>query len=308
MLIPGVFRAKYSALSLTIVGLVLISFSCRNAPVAAITETPIPTGTFAATDTLTPIPSATSQPTPTWTPTPDETAIAKQCAAVPDGLIGWWPGNGDAQDMVTGNNGTLHGGASFEAGKVGQAFRFNGVDGSVDIPRAANLILGRQVSLEFWMKPTDDNRMDQCCQGLVDTDYYLVELSGGLTGNIGVNVAINTGGIYHHTSDKTNTGFKVLPGQWTFVVGTYDGMSLKLYINGKVEVQMNQQGSIEHMLPGSFLSIGSEDGRTGCPDCPSTRYFKGLIDEVSIYKRALTDSEIQSIYYAGEAGKCSLLK
>ena len=308
MLIPGVFRAKYSALSLTIVGLVLISFSCRNAPVAAITETPIPTGTFAATDTLTPIPSATSQPTPTWTPTPDETAIAEQCAAVPDGLIGWWPGNGDAQDMVTGNNGTLHGGASFEAGKVGQAFRFNGVDGSVDIPRAANLNVGRQVSVEFWLMPAQENKMDNCCQGLIGTDYYLMEFSGGWTNNIGVNFVVNTDGIFHHTSDKTNTGFKVPPGQWTFVVGTYNGKSLSLYINGTREVELNHQGSIMRMLASSFLSIGSEDGRTNCPNCVGTRYFKGLIDEVSIYKRALTDSEIQSIYYAGEAGKCSLLK
>jgi hypothetical protein len=62
------------------------------------------------------------------------------------------------------------------------------------------------------------------------------------------------------------------------------------------------------MLPESFLSIGSEDGRTDCPNCINTRYFRGMIDEVSIYKRALTHDEVQSIYLAGEAGKCSLQK
>jgi hypothetical protein len=63
-----------------------------------------------------------------------------------------------------------------------------------------------------------------------------MELSGGWTGNIGVNFVINTGSRFIHTSDKTNTGFKVPPNQWSFVVGTYDGKSLRRYINGKEEV------------------------------------------------------------------------
>ena len=135
-----------------------------------------------------------------------------------------------------------------------------------------------------------------------------MELSGGRTSNIGVNFVINTGSRFIHTSDKTNTGFKVPPDQWSFVVGTYDGKSLRLYINGKEEVQQNHQGNIMPMLSESFLSIGSEDGRTNCSNCPGTRYFKGLIDEVSIYNRALTEAEIQSIDSAGEAGKCNLQK
>jgi hypothetical protein len=303
-------RTTYSALYFTITWFILISYACSPVPAATSTDTPIPTNapTSTVTLTLTLIPSATSQPTPTWTPTLDETAIAALCAAVPDGLVGWWNGDGSAQDMVAGNDGSLNSGASFETGKVRQAFRFDGINDSVDIPRAANLNVGRQVSIEFWMRPAEDNKMSDCCQGLVGTDYYLIEFSGGWTGNIGVNFAVNTDGIFYHTSDKTDTGFKVSSGQWTFVVGTYDGNNLRLYINGKEEVQLNHQGSIQRMSSSSFLSIGSEDGRANCPDCLSTRYFKGLIDEVSIYKRALTEAEIQSIYSAGEAGKCSLQK
>ena len=58
------------------------------------------------------------------------------------------------------------------------------------------------------------------------------------------------------------------------------------------------------MLETSFLAIGSEDGRTNEPDLIGNRYFHGLIDEVGLFNRALSESEIQAIYNAGSAGKC----
>jgi hypothetical protein len=285
-------------------GGITINLDVEQPPVA---DTPVSTDPSVPRATLTPIPTMTSQPTPTQDLT--VTAIADQCVAPPDGLVGWWPGNGNAQDLITGNDGLLKGGTSFEPGKVRQAFSFNGIDSSVDIPQTASLNLNKQVSIEFWMKPEEENTMDDCCQGLVGTEYYLIEIGGGWTNNIsGVHFAIHSNGFFTHTSDQPNAGFKVKPGQWSFVVGTYDGNSLRLYINGREEVQVNHQGNITPMSSEGFLSIGSEDGRTrtACADCAGTRYFNGLIDEVSIYDRALTSAEIQSIYAAGEAGKCSL--
>jgi hypothetical protein len=297
-------HANYTTLFTITTWFILVSFACSTAPIA--TDTPLPTGASAPVATRTLAPTATLQSTPTLTPTLAETATTDQCVDVPEGLVGWWPGDGNAKDVFAGNNGTTSGGIGFANEKVRKAFSFNGIDSSVNIPRAASLDVGRQVSVEFWVKPALDNAMGNCCQGLVDTDYYLVELSGGRTGNIGVNFVVNTNDGFIHTSDKTNTGFKVPAGEWTFVVGTYDSGSLRLYINGKEEVQLAHEGRIRNMLPASFMAIGSEDGRTDCPNCINTRYFKGLIDEVSIYKRALTEAEIQSIYSAGEAGKCSL--
>ena len=53
------------------------------------------------------------------------------------------------------------------------------------------------------------------------------------------------------------------------------------------------------MLSGSFLAIGSEDGRTVCSSCVGTRYFHGDIDEVSIYDRALTPDEVHDLFIIG---------
>jgi hypothetical protein len=58
------------------------------------------------------------------------------------------------------------------------------------------------------------------------------------------------------------------------------------------------------MEPGSFLAIGSEDGRTHDPGVIGNRYFHGLIDEVEVFNRALAPEEIEAIHAAGSAGKC----
>ena len=56
------------------------------------------------------------------------------------------------------------------------------------------------------------------------------------------------------------------------------------------------------MLINGFVTIGSEDGRKLCPIC-GNRYFTGLLDEISIYNRAPSASEIAVVYKAGSTGK-----
>ena len=76
------------------------------------------------------------------------------CAAAADGLVGWWPGDGSANDMVGNNNGTLQGGATASAaGIVGPAFSFDGTNGYVQIPdspalKPANLTIEAWVQLQ----------------------------------------------------------------------------------------------------------------------------------------------------------------
>src|SRR5262249_24109805 len=69
------------------------------------------------------------------------------------GLVSWWRGEGNAIDAVGGNNGTLVGGVTYAAGKVGQAFSFNGTD-QVQVPSAANLNLTSALTLEAWIDPS----------------------------------------------------------------------------------------------------------------------------------------------------------
>jgi hypothetical protein len=81
---------------------------------------------------------------------------------------------------------------------------------------------------------------------------------------------------------------------WYHIAMTYDGLKLRLYVNGLEEGEVDAAGDIIP-TPAPFV-IGSDFGR----DEP----FKGKIDEGQVFDRALTDAEIMAIYEAGPPGQC----
>jgi hypothetical protein len=169
------------------------------------------------------------------------------------------------------------------------------------------------------MKAAPDNAM-QNYQGLVSSDFYGVEISNGYGGTMGVNffVSLNSSQSFHgpgwnglglnrittvanftHVSEINGGGAPVSAGEWHHVAATYNGNQLRLYLDGQPWGRpVNRSGAIAPMLPESFVSIGSEDGRKTCPECSGNRYFKGLISHVAIYNRALTAKEIHEDYEA----------
>ena len=108
------------------------------------------------------------------------------CVAVPAGLVGWWAGEGNANDSTGANNGVIEGGVTFVAGKVGQAFRFDGATADVDIPASASLNLGTGggMTIELWINPVD-----------VSTNEPLVEWNNGSFGVLlDIAVPVSVGG------------------------------------------------------------------------------------------------------------------
>lgn len=80
-----------------------------------------------------------------------QSAEGQTCTPAPSGLVGWWHGNGTAQDAVAGNDGQLVGDAAFAAGVVGQGFKLDGFGDYVEIPDAAAL-KPAHVSVEAWVR------------------------------------------------------------------------------------------------------------------------------------------------------------
>lgn len=228
-------------------------------------------------------------------------AALAQCVPAPGGLVSWLAGEGNIKDSIGANNGVLVNGAAFATGKVGQAFTFDGATGYVKIPRSPSLDVTNAFTIDFWMRADPGNIIGETYQGLVTSDFFGIEISMPFRRGIQVYASTNNGATWVHTIDYNGgVGALFASGEWHHIAGTYDGTKLQLYVDGQPSGNpAPMTGLISPMRPDGFLTIGSEDGR-GEPG----RYFKGQIDEVDIFNRALSASEIQAIYAAGGAGKC----
>ena len=207
------------------------------------------------------------------------------------GLVSWWKAEGNALDQAGINNGEIQSGASYAAGRVGRAFSFDPASGSVLVPDSSSLQLTDQITIEAWIKTRG-----------VSTDYGIVSKVGGAGGNNGYQFLISGNRLMGQfnspgegwPSARVTSGGLIASGVWYHVAWTYDQSAMKLYVNGRL-VATEVIGPKPIAVSSSNLRISGDDNLH--------IYFDGLIDEPSIYNRALSDAEIAAIYKAGSAGK-----
>ena len=218
------------------------------------------------------------------------------------GLVSWWPGEGNANDLADGNNlgygnnGTWHGNATYAAGQLGQAFSFDG-NSSVQVPDASNLDLTNAVTLEAWINPSTlpGSFGEVIAKGSYPNRNYglFVESDGNMDLSY-----YNENGLQLLNTDTVSPITElpdVVPvGQWSQVAGVIDtGQGvMQIYVNGQLVASGSADGPL---VPNTAapLTIGSD----------GTYFFNGLIDEPSVYNQALSPSEIQATYNAGLAGE-----
>lgn len=225
--------------------------------------------------------------------------VSQTCVQPPAGLVSWWPGDGDANDIADRNNGTLQNGATFAAGFVGQAFSLDGLDDFIRVSDAANLRITGEITLDAWVFI---KQYPSVGPGFVSkgnfgnfVESYVIGIEPAGTFAFVLNRDGTPGG-------RTLVRGPVIPlNTWTHVAGTYDGTTMHIYTNG-IEVGSASHGGGIFVVPDPVL-IGTAD-RTGT-GFPAT-FVNGLIDEVEIYNRALAGEEIQAIFNAGSAGKCKV--
>ena len=214
------------------------------------------------------------------------------CEPAPSDLANWWRGEGDASDSVGTNHGTLVGTAGFSAGKVGQAFTFDGTGGVVSIPDSPSLdSFTNSITIELWMK-SGQLTANSDWQGIVTkgiTSWRLMGTTFAKTVYFGVTGVTPL--------DVTGTR-EVNDGQWHHVAAVYDGSTMSLYVDGTLDVSHAASGAIAQDSDPMYLGGDSN------PPSGRSYLFNGMADEVSLYHRALTASEIRAIYIAGAPGKC----
>jgi hypothetical protein len=212
-------------------------------------------------------------------------------ATRPTGLVAAYSfneslGTGVIDASGNNNNGTFGSGVTrTTSGKFGGGLVFNGTSGLVTIPNSASLQLTTGMTLEAWVNPSAVNSAwrDTIYKG--NDNYYLEGTSdnGGKPG---------AGGTFGGADVVTYGTVPLAANTWTHLAETYDGTTLRLYVNGAQISGVARTGNIATST--NPLQIGG--------DSIYGQFFQGMIDEVRVYNRALTPVEIQSDMNSGIAG------
>jgi concanavalin A-like lectin/glucanase superfamily protein/fibronectin type III domain protein len=179
------------------------------------------------------------------------------------------------------NHGTISGATWTSSGRYGKALFFDGSNDWVTIADAASLDLTSGMTLEAWVYPT-----------VTPSGWrtlIMKEKSGGAVYYLDANSDQNrpvVGGLFSSGTQKLYGGSRLTSYTWTHLAATYNGSTQRLYVNGVQVAYRNQTGSMQ--TSGGVLRIGG-NGVTGWG-----HFFRGRIDEVRIYNRALTALEIQA--------------
>jgi hypothetical protein len=211
---------------------------------------------------------------------------AAQCMPPPSGLVAWWPGDGNAGDIVGTNNGILPSGATYAVGMVGEAFSFNASGGYVDVGSNSFFNFGggsADFTIEAWVQP---NNLPS--GGFGSIFYRGAPYYGWTFGFYSDGTLAFSGCCYWQVTSASGV---IAPGVWSHVAVAEKGQNYSLYCNGALVAYGTGGGWSD---AGNPLIFGLWPGG-------------GLLDEVSIYDRALSSQEIAEIYLAGSAGKCKPL-
>jgi hypothetical protein len=197
------------------------------------------------------------------------------------GLVGAWSFNEGSGNTVTdasgkGNPGTISGATRTTSGKYGGALTFDGVNDLVTVADANTLDLTTAVTMEAWVRSTKAGGWRTVA--IKEAPNHLVY---GLYGNTGGNKP--SGQVVINGTDNEVRGTSALTLlSWTHLAMTWDGATQRFYVNGALVSSKTTSGVMSNST--GALRFGG-NGVWG-------EYFTGQLDELRIYSRALSASEI----------------
>lgn len=225
----------------------------------------------------------------------------------PPGLVAWWPLDGSGRDVIGGHYGTTEGRYGFRRAQVGRGLILEGPRSGLQVPDAPELNFGpgADFSIEAWIRPLAAETMygvmsivdkrQASDQSMQRSHGYALGLRNGKLGFL-----MSDSREAPHMNWEQN-GPDLRDGAWHHVAVTVERASIggvKLYVDGQRVATFDPRpargdlSTEEPLLIGMHASYPWFQGN-----------FRGGIDEVSLYKRALSPAEIQAIYKARHAGK-----
>lgn len=214
-----------------------------------------------------------------------------------EGLILFFPFNGNATDVSGYGNHGIPSGVALTQDRCGapdSAFRFDGIESNIYVNDSPSLNPST-ITLCAWVKPVSFRGHGNSAiisKGFYrhDPPYYQYHL--GITGDLYPNTpscfsfCVSVNNEYHIITGDSLW----IPGKWHFVVGTYDGTFMKLYVNAHLIATKNVDGNIDPYGQPLAIALTRNLGTEG--------YTPATLDDIRIYNRALNNTEIGSLFYS----------
>ena len=201
-----------------------------------------------------------------------------------EGLVLFLPFDEGAGNTVkdlsgTGNDGTIQGAEWVKDGKIGSALSFD-VGDFVEIPHSESLSITDEITIMAWtnMNPGASGELAIVSKGqwaANDLPYELTQTPGGVI----------YWQFYNDAGRDTCSPNSPPVDEWHHIAGTYDGEIFKCYIDG----QLGEEWAYAGTMPENTASV-TIGKRSKAEEC----FFNGMIDEVAIFNRALSEEEIQA--------------
>jgi hypothetical protein len=206
-------------------------------------------------------------------------------------LVAHWALDGDALD-TSGNHydATAHGNVAYTAGMYGQAAQFHGNGDYLQVPNnpGMQLLAGTAFSVAAYVNTTSLNQQNVLIHGLGCSTWasWFLGVQGGepdatlAPDSFVFGVRTSNGGAY------TGVTAPATAGEWYHIAATHDGTTLRLYTNGE------EQASVAAPLPYNStedLYFG------GDPGCSGRSWYTGLADDVCIFSKAMSASQVQEL-------------
>jgi hypothetical protein len=223
-------------------------------------------------------------------------------AVLADNPVSYWRLNETsgtaAADSKGTNPGTYIGGPTL--GQTGalpdtlnnKAATFDGINDRVEVNDSASL-RPAQLTVEAWVKPG---------AGLADYDSPAMKTSNS-SWTDGYGLYYMTAGTINFFVNNWSSVVVTAPiavGEWTHVVGTFDGSTLRLYKNGAEAASLAYSTPIAHATTPLHIGVGQDNGAPGW-------YWPGDIDDVAVYSSALTATKVRTHYNTGRCYKDAVL-
>ncbi len=186
-------------------------------------------------------------------------------------LVGYWSfDEADGVNDLSGNghDGDIHGILLIVEGKTGQALEFNGTDSYVAIPDHEAISELDTLSLSAWIKPKKFGSWVAVLEKGIHENWsygYFLEADGTLS------FYVSTGPANNLVCCVGDVQLKI--DEWYHIFGSYDGKSVKSYVNGKLEGELPGNDAL-HITDDLPFTIGSRNGQN---------FFAGVVDEVALW-------------------------